>query len=103
MTIAQQEIFGPVLAMLPYDSEEEAIQIANDTPYGLAGYVQSGDLDHRVPLLPVSVRVTFTSTARLPAWMSPSAATSNQVMAVSGVHGFTDYLEIKAISGFEAA
>ena len=50
MTIAQQEIFGPVLA------------------------------------LPVSVRVTFTSTARLPAWMSPSAATSNQVMAVSGVH-----------------
>ena len=69
MTIAEQEIFGPVLAMLPYDSEEEAIQIANDTPYGLAGYVQSGDLDHARSVASVSARVTFTSTARLTAWM----------------------------------
>lgn len=43
MTIAQEEIFGPVLAILPYDSEEEAIRIANDTVYGLAGGVWSGD------------------------------------------------------------
>ncbi|MEM6676949.1 MAG: aldehyde dehydrogenase family protein [Pseudomonadota bacterium] len=41
MTIARQEVFGPVLAVLPFDSEEEAIEIANDTPYGLAAYVQS--------------------------------------------------------------
>ena len=46
MTIAREEIFGPVLTMIPYDSEEEAIRIANDTPYGLAGYVQGEDLDH---------------------------------------------------------
>ena len=46
MTISREEIFGPVLTMIPYDSEEEAIRIANDTPYGLAGYVQSGDMDH---------------------------------------------------------
>jgi len=46
MRIAREEIFGPVLAILPYDSEEEAIQIANDTPYGLAGYVQSGNMEH---------------------------------------------------------
>ncbi|MGY8860872.1 MAG: aldehyde dehydrogenase family protein, partial [Pseudomonadales bacterium] len=46
MTVAREEIFGPVLTMIPYDTEEEAIRIANDTPYGLAGYVQSGDLDH---------------------------------------------------------
>ena len=46
MTIAREEIFGPVLTMIPYKTEEEAIRIANDTPYGLAGYVQSGDLDH---------------------------------------------------------
>lgn len=43
MTIARQEVFGPVLAVLPFDTEEEAIEIANDTPYGLAAYIQSGD------------------------------------------------------------
>jgi aldehyde dehydrogenase (NAD+) len=46
MTIAQEEIFGPVLTILPYQTEEEAIRIANDTPYGLSGYVQSGDVNH---------------------------------------------------------
>ena len=45
MTIAQEEIFGPVLAIIPYDTEEEAVQIANDTIYGLAGAVWSGDED----------------------------------------------------------
>lgn len=45
MTIARREIFGPVLVMIPFDSEEEAIQIANDTPYGLAAYLQTGDSD----------------------------------------------------------
>jgi aldehyde dehydrogenase (NAD+) len=45
MTIAQEEIFGPVLAILPYDSEDEAIAIANDSIYGLAGGVWSGDAD----------------------------------------------------------
>ncbi|MHB1854820.1 MAG: aldehyde dehydrogenase family protein [Acidimicrobiales bacterium] len=45
MTIAQEEIFGPVLAILPYDEEEEAIAIANDSVYGLAGGVWSGDAD----------------------------------------------------------
>jgi aldehyde dehydrogenase (NAD+) len=43
MTIAQEEIFGPVLAIMPYDSEDEAVRIANDTVYGLAGGVWSGD------------------------------------------------------------
>jgi len=46
MTIAQEEIFGPVLSILPYDSEDEAIQIANDSVYGLSGGVQSGDPEH---------------------------------------------------------
>ena len=48
MTIAQEEIFGPVLSILPYDTEEEAIAIANDTIYGLAGGVWSGDKDRGV-------------------------------------------------------
>ncbi len=43
MTIAQQEIFGPVLVMIPFEDEEDAIRIANDTPYGLHAYIQSGD------------------------------------------------------------
>ena len=48
MTIAREEIFGPVLSILPYETEAEAIEIANDTPYGLSGYVQSGSVDHAV-------------------------------------------------------
>ena len=43
MTIAREEIFGPVLCILPYETEEQAVQIANDTPYGLAAYVWSQD------------------------------------------------------------
>ena len=43
MRIAREEVFGPVLAMIPFDTEDEAIAIANDTPYGLAAYVQTGD------------------------------------------------------------
>ena len=43
MRIAREEVFGPVLAVIPFDTEEEAIAIANDTPYGLAAYVQTGD------------------------------------------------------------
>jgi len=43
MTIAREEVFGPVLAIIPYENDDDAVRIANDTPYGLSGYVQSGD------------------------------------------------------------
>ncbi|MEM7563734.1 MAG: aldehyde dehydrogenase family protein [Pseudomonadota bacterium] len=46
MTIAREEIFGPVVAILGYEDEEQAVAIANDTEYGLAGYVSSGDMEH---------------------------------------------------------
>ncbi|MCC6668038.1 MAG: aldehyde dehydrogenase family protein [Polyangiaceae bacterium] len=46
MTIAREEIFGPVLVMIPYETEEEAVRIANDTPYGLSGYVFGGSVEH---------------------------------------------------------
>lgn len=45
MTIAREEIFGPVLCIIPYENEDDAVRIANDTPYGLSGFVTSGDLD----------------------------------------------------------
>ncbi len=46
MTIAREEIFGPVLCLIPYNDEQEGIRIANDTPYGLSGYVWSDDIEH---------------------------------------------------------
>jgi acyl-CoA reductase-like NAD-dependent aldehyde dehydrogenase len=46
MTIAREEIFGPVLSIMPYENEAQVVEMANDTVYGLAGYVQSGDLAH---------------------------------------------------------
>jgi aldehyde dehydrogenase (NAD+) len=46
MTIAREEIFGPVLCMIPYEDEDDAVRIANDTPYGLSGFVSSGDIEH---------------------------------------------------------
>jgi aldehyde dehydrogenase (NAD+) len=46
MRIAREEIFGPVLSIIPYDSEEDAIRIANETVYGLAAYVQSSNIEH---------------------------------------------------------
>jgi aldehyde dehydrogenase (NAD+) len=57
MTIAREEIFGPVLCILPYQTEEQAMQIANDTPYGLAAYVWSQD----------NVRARASATASAPA------------------------------------
>ena len=45
MTIAREEIFGPVLCIIPYEDEDDAVRIANDTPYGLSGFVTSGNLE----------------------------------------------------------
>ena len=45
MTIAREEIFGPVLCIIPYDDEDDAVRIANDTPYGFSGFVTSGNLE----------------------------------------------------------
>ena len=50
MTIAREEIFGPVLCILPYEDEDDAVRIANDTLYGLSGYVSSADPDHALDL-----------------------------------------------------
>ena len=104
MAIAREEIFGPVLTMLPYDSEEEAIRIANDTPYGLAGYVQSEDIDHarRVAARIRAGNIHLNGASGgmdVPFGGFKQSGNGREW----GAHGFTDYLEIKAIEGYSAA
>ena len=83
MTIAQEEIFGPVLSIIPYDTEEEAIDIANDTPYGLAGGVWCGDPERaeRVARQMRTGQVDVNGGAFNP--IAPSAATSSRASAAS--------------------
>lgn len=104
MTISREEIFGPVLTMIPYDSEEEAIRIANDTPYGLAGYVQSGDMDHARA---VAAKIRAGNIHINGASGGPDIPFGGYKQSGNGrewgAHGFTDYLEIKAIEGYTAA
>ena len=101
MTVAAEEIFGPVLAMIPYETEEEAIRIANDTPYGLAGYVQSGDIGHarEVASRIRAGNVHINGAAggfNVPFGGFKQSGNGREW----GHHGFTDYLEIKAVEGY---
>ena len=100
MTIAREEIFGPVLAMLPYNSVEEAIEIANDTPYGLAGYVQGEDMD-KVMQVAAQIRAgNLNLNGNSGDMLTPFGGYKQSGNGREwGAHGFTDYLEIKAISG----
>ena len=102
MTISREEIFGPVLTMIPYKTEEEAIAIANDTDYGLAGYVQGGDIKHArsvaAKIRAGNVHLNGAAPGRdLPFGGYKQSGNGREW----GAHGFTDYLEIKAISGYE--
>ena len=101
MTIAREEIFGPVLTMIPYESEEEAIAVANDTPYGLAGYVQSGDIVHAREVASRiragNVHINGASGGfDVPFGGFKQSGNGREW----GSHGFTDFLEIKAIEGY---
>jgi aldehyde dehydrogenase (NAD+) len=101
MTIAREEIFGPVLTMIPYDSEEEALKIANDTPYGLAGYVQGSDIGHAREVASRiragNVHINGASGGfDVPFGGFKQSGNGREW----GSHGFTDYLEIKAVEGY---
>ena len=101
MAIAREEIFGPVLTMIPYDTEEEAVAVANDTPYGLAGYVQSGDIDHARDVASKiragNVHINGASGGfDIPFGGYKQSGNGREW----GSHGFTDYLEIKAVEGY---
>ena len=101
MTIAREEIFGPVLAMLPYDTEEEAIRVANDTPYGLAGYVQSGDIDHARDVASKIRAGNVHINGAAGGFDVPFGGFKQSGNGREwGHHGFTDFLEIKAVEGY---
>jgi len=101
MTIAREEIFGPVLAILPYDTEEQAIEIANDTPYGLSGYVSSGDLDRARR---VAARLRTGNVHLNGAGASYDAPFGGYKQSGNGrewgVDGFEEFLETKAVLGY---
>ncbi|MEP0202030.1 MAG: aldehyde dehydrogenase family protein [Halioglobus sp.] len=103
MTIAREEIFGPVLTMIPYDTEEEAIDIANDTPYGLAGYVQSEDIDHARAVASRIRAGNIHVNGAAGGYDVPFGGFKQSGNGREwGHHGFTDFLEIKAVEGYAA-
>ncbi|GGE16148.1 aldehyde dehydrogenase [Polymorphobacter glacialis] len=103
MTIAREEIFGPVLAMLPYETEEQAIAIGNDTVYGLAAYVQ-GDPEHarKVARQLRAGQVNINNAAG--DMMAPFGGYKQSGNGREwGDFAFHDFLETKAIIGWGAA
>jgi aldehyde dehydrogenase (NAD+) len=103
MTIAREEIFGPVLTILPYQTEEEAIEIANDTPYGLSGYVSSGDLERARK---VASRLRTGNVHLNGAQLAFDAPFGGYKQSGNGrewgVNGFEEFLETKAVLGYAA-
>ena len=101
MTIAQTEIFGPVLSMIPFDSEEEAIEIANDTPYGLTNYIQTQDPEKakRVSrrMLSGIVEVNGKSSAS----GAPFGGYKHSgIGRENGKLGLKEFIEVKVVTGW---
>jgi aldehyde dehydrogenase (NAD+) len=104
MTIAREEIFGPVLSIIPYDDEDDAVDIANDTPYGLSGYVSSGDLDRaRRVASRLRTGMVHINGADLDS-MAPFGGYKHSGNGREwGAHGIEEFLEVKSIYGYEAS
>jgi aldehyde dehydrogenase (NAD+) len=103
MTIAREEIFGPVLAMLPYDSLEQAIEQGNDTPYGLAAYVQGPEAEARQVALKMRAGQVILNGAG-PDFMAPFGGYKQSGNGREwGDHAFGEFLETKAVIGWSQA
>jgi aldehyde dehydrogenase (NAD+) len=102
MTIAREEIFGPVLSIIPYEDEEEAIRIANDTPYGLSGYISSGNLERaRRVAARLRTGMVHINSASLDS-MAPFGRDKQSGPGREwGPHGMLEFLETKSIYGYE--
>jgi aldehyde dehydrogenase (NAD+) len=100
MRIAREEIFGPVLSIIGYDSEDEAIRIANDTPFGLAGFVQSGDVKHaRAVANRIRAGRVYINGAAFDRSLPFGGYKQSGNGREFGEFGFDEYLEVKAILG----
>jgi len=103
MTIAREEIFGPVLSIIGYKDEEEAVRIANDTPYGLAGYVSSGDTE-RARRVARRIRAGNVNLNGVP--NERAAPFGGYKQSGNGREwgrfGLEEYLEVKAVAGWGA-
>jgi aldehyde dehydrogenase (NAD+) len=101
MKIAREEIFGPVLSIMSYDSEDEAIEIANDTPFGLAGFVQSEDPDRaRAVANRIRAGRVYLNGAPFDRSLPFGGYKQSGNGREFGVFGFEEYLEVKAILGY---
>ena len=101
MRIAKEEVFGPVLSIIPFETEEEAIAISNDTSYGLTDYVQSGNSERtqRVARQLRAGMVQVNGAPRAPG--SPFGGYKQSGNGrEGGIEGFEEFLETKAVSGW---
>ena len=100
MTIAREEIFVPVMTMIAYQDIDEAIEIANDTEYGLAGYVRGADIEkaravgRKIRAGSISINGSLDFSAPFGGYKQSGNGRE------WGEFGFDDYLEIKAIQGY---
>ncbi len=103
MTIARTEVFGPVLSIIPFETEEEAISIANDTPYGLTNYVQTTDDEKRRR---VARRLRSGMVETNGKGFAPGSPFGGYKQSGNGreggVYGLEEFLEVKAVSGWAA-
>jgi aldehyde dehydrogenase (NAD+) len=101
MTIAREEIFGPVLCMIPYEDESDAVRIANDTPYGLAGFVSSGSVD-RARSVAKQIRAgnIHINNARVDFGSCFGGYKQSGNGREWGEAGLEEFLELKAILGY---
>jgi aldehyde dehydrogenase (NAD+) len=104
MTIAREEIFGPVLAIIPYENESEAIRIANDTPYGLSGYVSSTNIAHaREVAAQLETGMVHINNAHLDAQAPFGGYKQSGNGREWGPHGIEEFLEVKSVYGYRDA
>ncbi|MFK7878589.1 aldehyde dehydrogenase family protein [Roseobacter sp.] len=103
MTIAREEIFGPVLSIIPFESDEEAIAIANDTPYGLTNYIQTEDDEKRRRVARRLRSGMVETNGQGFAQGSPFGGYKQSGNGrEGGVFGLEEFLEVKAVSGWAA-
>lgn len=101
MTIAREEIFGPVLSIIGYENEDDAVRIANDTNYGLSGYVSSSDLDRaRKVARRIRTGMVHLNGAALDNKAPFGGYKESGNGREWGHYGFEDFLEIKSIFGY---